>query len=178
MSLAKTEYQIGDFVIYKNNGLCCISEIIDQDFGAGVKTYYILKQQEGLKSSYYVPKDLEGIENFMRKTIDKKSVEKAIKNVESKDVKWIDDGKERALVFNKVMTMGPVEDILYVYKVLVNKKRDAESIKKRLYLCDERTLTTAEKLITQEFSYALGIDKEEVIPYIIKVANKTKNKGN
>lgn len=172
MSSGKTEYQIGDFVIYKNNGLCCISEIKEEDFGAGKKTYFVLKQQEGLKSSYFVPTDLNGLSSYMRKTVDKKGVDKAIKYVVETNPEWIDDTKERSLQYDKVMTMGPVEDILCVYKVLVSKKRAAEEIKKRLYLCDERTLSTAEKLITQEFAYALGISKEDVLPYIREKASK------
>lgn len=177
MSLNETEYQVGDFVIYKNNGLCCIAEIKDEDFGVGKKTYYVLKQQEGLKSSYFVPTDLIGLSNYMRRTVDKKGVDKAIKNVVNMDPEWIADSKERSLQYDKVMTMGPVEDILYVYKVLVSKKRDAETINKRLYLSDERTLSTAERLITQEFAYALGIQKEEVLPYIREKAKKIQNKN-
>ena len=76
MSSGKTEYQIGDFVIYKNNGLCCISEIKEEDFGAGKKTYFVLKQQEGLKSSYFVPTDLNGLSSYMRKTVDPSLPEK------------------------------------------------------------------------------------------------------
>lgn len=177
MSLSETEYQVGDFVIYKNNGLCCITEIKDEDFGAGRKTYYVLRQQEGLKSSYFVPTDLAGLTSYMRKTVDKKGVDKAIKTVVNKDPEWIDDSKERTLQYDKIMTMGPVENILYIYRVLVSKKRDAETINKRLYLSDERTLSTAERLITQEFAYALGIQKEEVLPYIRAKAQKIQNKN-
>lgn len=43
-----------------------------------------------------------------------------------------------------------------------------EQKKRSFYASDKRILTAAEKVITEEFDFVLGIEPEEVIPYMIQ----------
>ena len=58
-------------------------------------------------------------------------------------------------------------------KNLALNKRETESKKKKFHVADSRYLSIVEKIITEDFSFVLGIDKSEVISYIIE---KTESK--
>ena len=46
-------------------------------------------------------------------------------------------------------------------------QRGTEQNKKKMYAADAKVLASAEKIIKEEFAFTLGIDREQVIPYII-----------
>ena len=46
----------------------------------------------------------------------------------------------------------------------------AEKEKKKFYVSDAKLLAAAEKAIFEEFAYVLGIERDEVIPYIMNKA--------
>ena len=55
--------------------------------------------------------------------------------------------------------------MLWLFCVLTNY--EIESQRKRHYAGDAKILAAVEKIITEEFSFVLGIDRSKVIPYIL-----------
>lgn len=161
----------GDFVIYKNNGVCRIEQITEIQFGtAPAREYYILRPQ-GSDGTIYVP--TEGGENApkLKKIPSKEEIDALIRAAEQSPLEWIDNSKVRIATFDRLLSSGDRASILWLLKVL-SAKRDEEATKnKRLCSNEERILSSAEKIITEEFSFALGLSKEDVVPYILnKVA--------
>ena len=69
------KYKIGDNVIYKNSGICCICDIKEMSFtSTDKKLYYVLSPVYAQGSHTYVPAELE---DGMRDLICKEEVEKA-----------------------------------------------------------------------------------------------------
>ena len=83
------------------------------------------------------------------------------------------DIKEKASLFDKIINSENRAEILWMAKNLALHKRETESKKKKFHVADSRYLSIAEKIITEDFSFVLGIDKSEVISYIIE---KTESK--
>ena len=78
----------------------------------------------------------------------------------------------RATHFEQILRGGKSSDILWLIKVLSLHKSDVESQNKKFYASDEKILDAAKKIILQEFSFVLGLNEDEVIPYIINLTEK------
>lgn len=162
------QFNIGECVIYKTFGICIVDDIIKKDFGFGEKSYLQLKQLYGFQSIYYIPCDSENIHSLVRRTISKEEIDASILEAESLDIIWEPDLKKRNVFLNEIINNGSIAQKLLIFKILSQKKETAIKNKKRMYICDEKALATIEKLIVEEFSYVLNIDKLDVIPYIVQ----------
>jgi RNA polymerase-interacting CarD/CdnL/TRCF family regulator len=117
-------------------------------------------------SVIYVPVDAKDITLNMRHIMSREEADEAVIRAKSSSNIWRDDVKERAGYFDQLFDSGCCSDILWLWKVLSLYKTDTENSRRRIYASDARILAAAEKIITEEFSFALGIDRSEVLPYI------------
>lgn len=168
-------HNIGDHVMYRQNGICKITDIRNENFaGMGARTYYILVSEYNKDAKTYVPVDSEELTSQMRHVLSEKEINDIITSSDDeKRNSWIDDDKLRAERFEEILACGDRAQILWLVKVLSIHKEEVEQKKKKFYVRDEKILTAAEKAITEEFAYVLGIDKQDVIPYILKKLKKT-----
>lgn len=166
------KFSQGDFVIYKNNGVCRIEQITEIRFGtAPAREYYILRPQ-GTDGTIYLP--TEGGENApkMNKIPSKDEVDALIRAAEQSPLEWIDNSKVRIATFDRLLSSGDRASILWLLKVLSGKREEERAKNKRLCTNEERILSSAEKIITEEFAFALGLSKEDVVPYILSKVTK------
>jgi len=160
----------GEYVIYKNNGVCLMVDRRPISFGAEKKDYYILSPISG--GTVYLP--VEGpLAEKIKKIPSKEEIDSVIDRTERSDLKWIENSKMRIVSFDKLLASADRVAILWLVKVLSERKRTEGEKNKRLCANEERILATAEKIITEEFSFSLGLKKEEVIPYILHRINRT-----
>ena len=79
---------------------------------------------------------------------------------------------DRTAAYDALLAGGKSVDMLRLFKLLTLKRREYADTHKKLHMGDLRILSAVEKIITEEFSFVLGIDKSEVVPYIV---NKIEN---
>ena len=166
-----SEFQKGEHVVYKNNGVCLIEDIRPLSFGTSQREYYVLRRlnQEG---TVYVPVENNESAPKPQRIPTEKEIQACIDQAEHSDLKWIENSKLRIVALDKLLASGDRASILWIIKMLTAKKEEEESRNKRLCSNEERILTAAEKLITEEFSFALKLPQEQVIPYILKQIKK------
>jgi len=165
-------HKAGDFVSYKQNGICKIKGIFKGEFAfLGEKQYYELSPIYDPKTVIFVPLDSPELLSGMQHILSKDEIDSIIKESESKESLWIDDQKERAKAFQNILMGKDRAKILWIVKNLSLYKIKLEEEKKKLYASDARILEAAQKAITEEFAFVLGIKREEVVPYIIEKLN-------
>jgi len=159
---------IGDHVIYRQEGICRILDRRMEDFGGmGAREYYILVSAFNPGVTTYVPVTAE---SMMRPILSKEEIDGYIRAVKDVPHKWINESKTRHQEFTALLTGGDTVDILWLVKVLSLKRIEMQQQKKTLFAGDAKLLAIAEKLITEEFAFVLGIDRSKVIDYIIRKA--------
>lgn len=172
----KQEHSIGDFVTYKQNGICMISAIVKRDFaGMGEKEYYELRPVYDEKTVLFIPKDFGTLTDTMRHILTKDEIDKIIDETEMNDIVWVEDSKERAKIFEDIISKGDRRRILGIIKTLSLHKTELERKQKKMYASDGKILALAEKIITEEFSFVLKIDRSDVIDYINEKLGYDKN---
>jgi CarD family transcriptional regulator len=152
-------YKTGDYVTYKENGICRIAEETEE--------YYILQPVYSHNMTVYVPKKSQDLVNLMCRVLTKEEINQIIQETENSQYTWIEDSKARAEYFNKLLRSGDKAAVLWLVKALSLHKIEVEKKKRSFYASDKRILAAAEKVITEEFAFVLGIAPEEVIPYIV-----------
>ncbi|HHW25625.1 MAG TPA: hypothetical protein GXX22_09260 [Clostridiales bacterium] len=162
---ARPPHKIGDCVLYRNCGICKICDIAPLEFGDGNTEYYVLRSVFDESSVAYVPVDSE-LAQQMRPLLTKSEVLEVIDNAPYAGTSWIEDSKLRAHAFSKLIDSGNRADILWIILTLTEYRAELASKRRKLYSSDEKLLATALHMIKEEFAFVLGIDREEVIPYI------------
>lgn len=84
---------------------------------------------------------------------------------------WTDNEKERAEIFANVIKSGDHTRIIKLIIEMHEKISQKHELGKKLRQADEKVLYTAEKMIHEEFAYALKIEPEDVAPYIMNQLN-------
>ena len=162
-------HKVGDHVMYMNNGVGKIVDIREEQFIAGMpRTYFVLSPLGDPRSEIYVPVDSDNLTANIFELLTEKEIKKAIKDSEKSTCEWIPDVKERSAEFSKIISTGNRAAILAVINTLNEYRRELESQKKKFYASDERLFNAANKFITEEFSFVLGIPHESVMQYITK----------
>lgn len=166
------KHNINEYVMYRQIGICQIIDIRKENFGgSNEKIYYVLKTMTD-KTTIYVPVDSENISLHMRHILSVDEIQSIIDKSEESLNEWVEDSKLRSEYFEQILQNGNMAEILWIVKVLSMHKIYVDKNNKKFYASDEKILSKAEKLITEEFAFILGIDKRQVIPYIIKHINQ------
>lgn len=161
-------FAVGDFVNYKQNGICKITDIVEQDFAQmGAKDYYKLSPIHDEKTVIFVPVDSESLNDDMYCILTKEEIDEVISKSLCEEHNWIEDHKERASVYSNILLSKDRAKIISVLLMLMKYKQSVEETKRKMYASDIRILTAAQKIITEEFSFVLGVGKEDVIQYIL-----------
>ncbi len=164
-------FQKGEHVIYKNNGVCLVEDIRPLSFGTAQREYYILRPLNN-EGTVYVPVD--GGENAPKpkKIPTREEIDGLIYQAEHSDLKWIENSKMRIVAFDKLLSSGDRASILWLLKMLSAKKEEDAARNKKLCANEERILATAEKIIIEEFAFALQLPKQKIVPYILQKIEK------
>ena len=158
----------GQYVVYATNGLCCVEDIKYISFISGEKEklHYVLKPVKGSSSVIYVPADNDNLMAKMRPAMTKEDIDSLLFSIKDKHLAWEEDRKVRVDNFHDILINGVSEDLLLMISCIYIKKQDLIALNKTLPASDSKMLENAEKLVEEEFSFALGIEPSEVGKYI------------
>ena len=102
----------------------------------------------------------------MRIVCSKAEVDTLISQMNSGELKWIDDDTERKEKYDDIIKSGDKRRIIMLLRTIYLRRKELAQSGKKLRSYDESLLKTAENMVFEEFAYALGIDRLEVGKYI------------
>ena len=159
-------FSLGDIVMYGTSGACKITAEETKDYFGKKEECFVLEAVFGNRMKIYVPKQNELLMSKMREPLSKKEVEKILKNPPDAYEIYPPLDVERKQMYAEILASGDQVKILSVIKTIQNKKAEQIENKKKLHQCDEYILREARKLICDEFSLALGIERGKIEEYI------------
>ncbi len=164
-------YEVGSTVIYKNDGVCKITEIVVRMFKDKEIEYYVLNPVHNKNAEIFVPKNNPDLVSKMRKVLTKDEIINIINSMPEEDDIWISDEAVRKEKYREILTLGNRKDLVKLIKTLYLHKQSQKQYGKKLHLADEKLLRDAEKILYDEFAYVLEIAPEEVIDFITTKLN-------
>ncbi len=159
-------FEVGEKVLYSVNGVCEITEITQKTFGKTKIDYYVLKPVFNEASTVFVPVKNEALVKKMKKLMSAQQLDEVLDSVSATEVEWNEDEMTRRQNFKDVISSGIVEDILVILKALWRHRNSQNEKGRKLHISDEVYLKEAEKMIKEEISFVIGVEQEDVLPYI------------
>ena len=129
-------YNIGTTVIYKNEGVCRITEITERRFKDKNIEYYVLKPVHKDDSEIYVPKNNKELLSKMRKILSKEEILELIKTMPDEENIWIADENERKEHYREILVKGDRTELVRLIKTLYLHKQNQKKTGKKLHIAD------------------------------------------
>ena len=161
-------YNKNDIVLYGNQGVCKVFDIVEKEMANEVNEYYVLKPVNDVHSTVYVPTQNEKLTSKMKKILSVEEIYDLINDMPNEKEIWIDDFNERKETYSKILYSGDRKELIRLIKTLYLHQEELKKNKKRLYIADERILKEATNILHEEFAYVLHIEKDDVLPFISK----------
>lgn len=157
-------FRINDTVMYGTVGVCRVESIDELSLGRDKNKYYVLKPISNGGATVYIPLDNEVLLAKARCLLTSEEIGELL----GRDYvdEWIDDSVARSQRYTDIIKSGDRARIISVMLTLVARRSNLSGTGKKLRISDERALRDCERIISDEFSYVLGIPPEKVLPYI------------
>lgn len=162
-------FQIGEVVSYGATGICTIEDIREEALsraGTRKQTYYILRPNASPTCITYVPVTNETLTAKMRRVYTRDEIDRLIDSIRGQKLLWIEDTRRRADAFGQILSKGISGELLKLIACLYLEKRSRAKGGKKFCATDEKLLSSAERMVSEEFSYSLQIPQNQVSAYI------------
>ncbi len=154
--------KISETVMYGTTGVCMVERTEEKQIGRETKTYYVLKPVASNSSTVFVPTDNEKLLSKVRKLITAEEIDGILEKLSTEPDFWPENEGERKEKYSEIIASGDRKACLVVLRTLYNRQKILSRCGKRLHIADERAMKEARRLICDEFSFALGINADEV----------------
>lgn len=158
-------YQPGDFIVYGNTGVCRVEEIGTPDSVSDSDTLYYKLSPVYDTEVIYTPVTTKA---FMRPVMTREQAENLIDRIPSIPEKVCDnhDMKQLNERYRACLSTHENDDLIRLIKSVYLKNQRSLKAGRRVGQTDQAYMKRAEKLLYGELSVVLGIDYEQVHPYI------------
>lgn len=157
-------YGIGDHVMYSSGEVCRIEGLERKNNGGGEMEYFCLVPVGSKGASYYVLR--EKLEERVRPVLTKEQILSVIDLIPSTEDIWDTDKNQRRHLYSRVLRSGDRRLLLGLIRGIYSEQQRRSAAGKTLAAEDERALAAACSIVDGEFSFVLGINREEVGGFI------------
>jgi CarD family transcriptional regulator len=159
-------FSVGDSFIYGRDGVCRLERIQEMAVNRSTRLYYVLQPVFDAGSVLYVPVGRVDLEAKMRRLLDADEIRGFVRDMPGEEPLWVENEKERKEIYKAILSEGERVPLVKLIKAVFHHRQHLEALGKKLHVSDERFMKDAEKLLYAEFAYVLGIEREEVLPFI------------
>ncbi|MCH5272121.1 MAG: CarD family transcriptional regulator [Lachnospiraceae bacterium] len=167
-------FKKGDYVICGSNGICKVTDVTTLNMVDAPKDrlYYIFKPVYSESSTVYIPVDNHKIP--LRAALSEQEAHALIGKIPSLELLWVENEKQRELIYKECMKKNTCEDYVRIIKTLYLRRQSRLSKGKKVIGIDEKYLKMAEDYLYGELAVALGIEKQGVESYIKEEIGKSR----
>lgn len=167
--------KINSTIIYGSQ-VCKVKDVRSMTVGKVTREYYVLAPVYDDKNIIYAPTDNPKVLEKIKEILSAEEIAELIRNMPENVSLWVDDDKERAVLYRETLEKGNRTDVIRMIKTLYEKRKELNAKGKKLHSADEIAFQRAEKMIYDEFALVLDIKREEVTPFILQQIKSVPNK--
>lgn len=169
-------YQTGDFVMYGNTGVCRVEEIGYPDAASDQETLYYKLSPVYDTAVIYTPVDTRA---FMRPVMSRQAAEQLIDRIPDIPDNLCDNHDIRMLgeQYRACLNTHRNEDLVRLIKSVYQKNRRSVKAGRHMGQTDQQYMKRAEKMLYGELAVVLGMEYDEIQPYIHRRVEKKKKQA-
>lgn len=155
-------FEIGEYVVYGNKGVCEIINIgtIDIPGMPADRQYYTMNQLFTRSSTIFTPVNNEN--SVLRRVLSKEEATQLIEEMKDLRPVWNQNDKEREQKFTEALRAADAKALSEMIIALWERKERRIADGKKATSTDERYFHAAEDILYGELEVALGLSREEV----------------
>lgn len=157
----------GQKVLYGTNGVCSVEGTTVKHIAGTDIEYYVLKPVGARAQTLFVPVKNMELLGKIREISSAEQVRQILDDLPEAG-EWNDNKVERTEAFRSTIAQGDCVQLVAMIRLIHIHAQEQQDKGKHLHLSDERILKEAEKMISEEFSQALGVERENIIPMLLK----------
>lgn len=161
-------FEENTYVKYASAGVCAVDSITMMAMpGSSVKKeYYVLRPTDNQGSVIYVPAENEAMMANILPLPTKEEIDATIRSVSEEELRWIDDRKERSVVHKEILKRCDRRELIILAGSIYRRRQELAAAGRKLAGTDEATLRQAERLVSNELAFVLGIKADGTGEYI------------
>lgn len=161
-------FDIGDYIVYGNNGICQIEDITHPDVAGADQSrlYYVLIPEKTKESRLFCPAD--NCRVVLRKIITAEEAQAIMQEVKSLEPLEILNERQRDECYKNTIKSCDLRQDVKMIKTLLARKKEREEIGKKITATDERYLKQAQECLFSELAIATGKAKEDIRDYVLE----------
>lgn len=159
-------FEIGDYVVCGNKGVCVVENIATLDI-SGVdkeRQYYILKPKYQAGSTVYVPVDSP--RDSMRHVLEKEEAQQLIAAIPEIPLLTITNEKLSEQTYRECLRTGSCEEWVRILKTICLRKEKRLKAGRKVTAVDAKYFRMAEDSLYGELAVALDMNRKELEEYI------------
>lgn len=160
-------FDIGDYIVYGNNGICKVADITHPDIaGSNSETlYYVLVPEKTRDSKLFCPTDNDRV--VLRRIVTAEEAKQLMKEVIAIEPLQVDNERLRDDTYKKAIKSCDLRQCVQMIKTLLIRKQQREANGKKVTATDERYMKLAEDGLYNELAIATGVDREDIKAQIL-----------
>ena len=171
-------FKKGERVIYKAEGVCEISDIRIENFGAigSNETYYVLTPMREGSSTLFVPVESRQLVGYMRKLLSAEEINALVCELREERLEWISDSRSRSTAFKDILSRGDRRELIVLYNTVWDKLQELRSTNKKAGSTELGTIDRAERMLYAEFAETTDITSPLQIGDVLRGAHTLSSK--
>lgn len=154
-------FKKGDYVVYSNNGICRVEDIVMMSMQDEKKEYYTLIPINEPTAKIYLPLDHKG--RRVRLAMNEEQARELCVKIGELEVLSVVNEKERERLYKEAIASNDPYILAGVIKTISGRKKARELQGKKSTSIDDRYLKVVENQLYGELMHALKVDKEELV---------------
>lgn len=156
-------FAIGDYVSYRSEGVCVISDIRTEAFNALGKSeeYYILAPLKDMNSVLYVPVNNEILTSKMHPLLSADEICALADELRGELMEWIDDSRARNSALREILAGGNRRELIVLSNTIQDRIDRSAEIGRKITAGDENTLKRARRMLLDEFATTTDLQTTE-----------------
>ena len=154
----------GDHVVNSNNGICKIDDIVMMNTPNGNKEYYLLIPLNEPSAKIYIP--LDSASQRIRYAMSREDAMQLINSIKDINETYIENEKEREKIYKTAVSSCDPQKLVGIIKTLYLRRLEREKSGRKNTVVDERYFKLVENQLHSELSFALQVEKEQVVQMI------------
>ena len=165
-------YKVNDTVLYDIQRVCRIVEITEKKMGDSRMEYYVLKPVYDDKATMFVPVHNKTATTKMRSVLSADEIRSLVRTEPEEDCDWLYDDNLFRDRYKEILARGDRTELLRLIKAL-HRYQCRQRKQGRPHVAKEGFLKDAAKMLYEEFSYVLNIEREQMLPFILGQLQQT-----
>ncbi len=158
-------FDTGSCLMHKSEGVCVVEGVRTESFGGVSRDYYILRPlYENTATTVFLP--IESADKRLRALLTREEWGQLLREAKTQSFVWEANDRTRQELFQQQLRACETSQLLDMLCALYQRRKELMLQGKKLRFFDEHTLQECERLLSEEYVHAWGVEKKEALSSI------------